>query len=425
VKRHGLLIVDDEQEILRSLTLTFARDHEVFAVSSGTEALALLARQDIALIIADQRMPEMTGAELLERAIEINPNAIRMILTGYTDTAALVQAINQGHIYQYINKPWDRRELKLTVKLALERYELVMENQRLLKELQAANERLKDENLLLKKETDKEFGFTNTVVRQSPAMRRVFNRLDKVIDNSATVLLTGETGTGKTLLAHHIHSRGPRKDKLFIEQNCGTLPEALLESELFGHKRGAFTGAVQDRKGLFEAVDGGTLLLDEISEMSPTLQVKLLQVLQDGSFRRVGESQYRQVDVRVIAATNRDLSTEIENGRFRSDLYYRLNIFPLHIPPLRERIEDIPPTGICRPKSKTADSGAICIIGSMFFPCISRHCGSESRIFPRWRSIACGNTVTSSIAKPPVLPRRPCGICSATTIRAMCASWKI
>jgi len=343
VKRHGLLIVDDEQEILRSLTLTFAGDHEVFAVSSGTEALALLARQDIALIIADQRMPEMTGAELLERAIEINPNAIRMILTGYTDTAALVQAINQGHIYQYINKPWDRRELKLTVKLALERYELVMENQRLLKELQAANERLKDENLLLKKETDKEFGFTNTVVRQSPAMRRVFNRLDKVIDNSATVLLTGETGTGKTLLAHHIHSRGPRKDKLFIEQNCGTLPEALLESELFGHKRGAFTGAVQDRKGLFEAVDGGTLLLDEISEMSPTLQVKLLQVLQDGSFRRVGESQYRQVDVRVIAATNRDLSTEIENGRFRSDLYYRLNIFPLHIPPLRERIEDIPP----------------------------------------------------------------------------------
>lgn len=134
MKRHGLLIVDDKQEILRSLTLTFARDHEVFAVSSGTEALALLARQDIALIIADQRMPEMTGAELLERAIEINPNAIRMILTGYTDTAALVQAINQGHIYQYINKPWDRRELKLTVKLALERYELVMENQRLLKE---------------------------------------------------------------------------------------------------------------------------------------------------------------------------------------------------------------------------------------------------------------------------------------------------
>ncbi len=340
--KHGLLIVDDEKEILRSLTLTFAEDYEVFAVSSGAEALALLARRDIALIIADQRMPEMTGVELLERAIEIKPDAIRMILTGYTDTAALVQAINQGHIYQYINKPWDRRELKLTVKRALERYELAMENQRLLKDLQAANERLKDENRLLKKEAGKGLGLMETVIGQSPAMRRVFDLLDKVIDNSATVLLTGETGTGKTLLAHHIHSRGPRKDQLFIEQNCGTLPEALLESELFGHKRGAFTGAVQDRKGLFEAVDGGTLLLDEVSEMSPALQVKLLQVLQDGSFRRVGESQYRQVDVRVIAATNQDLQAEIQNGRFRCDLYYRLNVFPLHVPPLRERIEDIP-----------------------------------------------------------------------------------
>ncbi|QQS53077.1 MAG: sigma-54-dependent Fis family transcriptional regulator [Candidatus Competibacteraceae bacterium] len=343
MKRHALLIVDDEQEILRSLTLTFSGDYEVFTVSNGTEALALLARRDIALIIADQRMPEMTGVELLERTIEIKPNAIRMILTGYTDTAALVRAINQGHIYQYINKPWDRRELKLTVKLALERYDLAMENQRLLKELQVANERLKDENLLLKKEAGKTPGFMDTVVGQSPAMQRVFDLLDKVTDNPATVLLTGETGTGKTLLAHYIHSHGPRKDQLFIEQNCGTLPEALLESELFGHKRGAFTGAVQDRKGLFETVDGGTLLLDEISEMSPTLQVKLLQVLQDGSFRRVGESQYRQVDVRVIAASNMDLQVAIQNGRFRSDLYYRLNIFPIHVPPLRERIEDIPP----------------------------------------------------------------------------------
>lgn len=340
--KHGLLIVDDEQEILRSLTLTFARDYEVFTASNGAEALALLAQRDIALIIADQRMPEMSGAELLAHAIVIKPNAIRILLTGYTDTAALVQAINQGHIYQYINKPWDRQELKLTVQRALEHYELAMENQRLLKKLQAANEQLEDENLLLKKEIGRELGFVGAVVGQSLAMRHVFDLLDKVIDNAATVLLTGETGTGKTLLARHIHLRGPRQDKPFIEQNCGTLPETLLESELFGHKRGAFTGAVQDRKGLFETVDGGTLLLDEVSEMSPALQVKLLQILQDGRFRRVGENEYRRADVRVIAATNRDLQAEIENGRFRSDLYYRLNVFPLHVPPLRERIEDIP-----------------------------------------------------------------------------------
>lgn len=342
MKRHSLLIVDDEKEILRSLTLTFTARYEVFTASSGAEALAVLTQRDIALIIADQRMAEMTGAELLEHATKIAPHAIRILLTGYTDTAALIQAVNKGQIYQYISKPWDQQELKLTVQQALERYELVMENQRLLQELQIANERLNAENLLLKKETGRESGFMDTVIGKSAVMRRVFDLVDKVIDNSTTVLLTGETGTGKTLLARYIHRHGPRKNKLFIEQNCGALPEALLESELFGHKRGAFTGAIQDHKGLFEVADGGTLLLDEISEMSPTLQVKLLQILQDGQFRRLGENQYRRVDVRVIAATNREMEDEIAKGRFRSDLYYRLNVFPIHVPLLRDRAEDIP-----------------------------------------------------------------------------------
>jgi len=341
MKRYGLLIVDDEKEILRSLTLTFEEDYEVFTALSGAEALGILEKQAIALIIADQRMPGMTGVELLERSIHLNPHIIRVILTGYTDTAALIQAINAGRIYQYITKPWERQELKVVVKRALESYELTMENQRLVKELQAINERLRDENVYLRKEVERDCQSAD-IIGQSPAMQRVLALVDKVLNNVATVLLTGETGTGKTLLAGYIHHHGPRRDKRFIEQNCGALPEALLESELFGHKRGAFTGAVNDQKGLFEVADGGTVFLDEVSETSPAMQVKLLQVLQEGRFRRVGDNTYRQVDVRIIAASNKNLEAETRKGAFRADLYYRLNVFPIHIPPLRERSEDIP-----------------------------------------------------------------------------------
>lgn len=341
MSRHNLLLVDDEPDILRTLTLTFASEYEVFTARNGLEALEILEKQDIALIISDQRMPEMTGVELLQKAIIVKPHAIRIILTGYTDTAALIEAINKGHIYQYINKPWDRQDLKVIVKRALESYELTLENQRLLQELQAANDRLRDENRLIKKALKSDLE-ADDIIGQSPAMQHVFELVSKVIDSSAAVLLTGETGTGKTLLARYIHYHGPRKDKLFLEQNCGALTESLLESELFGHKRGAFTGAVKDHKGLFEAADGGTVFLDEISEMSPLLQVKLLQVLQEGRFRRVGDTVYRQVDVRIISATNKNLDVEIQNNRFRSDLYYRINVFPIHIPPLRERLEDIP-----------------------------------------------------------------------------------
>jgi two-component system response regulator HupR/HoxA len=336
-----MLIVDDERDILRTLSLTFEEDYDVFQAGSGAEGLAILERQEIALIIADQRMPEMTGVEFLERSIAKRPHAIRMILTGYTDTASLIRAINAGRIYRYITKPWDRDELKIAVKRAFESYELTLENQRLLKELQAANERLQTENLYLKREVERD-PRSDTIIGKSPAMKRVFDLMEKVIDSSATILLTGETGTGKGVIAHYLHHDGPRRGRLFIEQNCGALPETLLESELFGHRRGAFTGAVQDKKGLFEVADGGTLFLDEVSEMSPTMQVKVLQVLQDGRMRRIGDTEPRQVDVRIVAATNRDLESEVKKGAFRADLYYRLSVFPIRIPPLRERREDIP-----------------------------------------------------------------------------------
>ncbi|MDE2179901.1 MAG: sigma-54-dependent Fis family transcriptional regulator [candidate division NC10 bacterium] len=341
MKRYGILIVDDERDILQTLSLTFEGDYDVFQAGSGAEGLAVLEQHEIALIIADQRMPEMTGADFLERSIAKRPQAIRMILTGYTDTASLIRAINAGRIYRYITKPWDRDELKIAVKRAIESYELSLENQRLLQELQTANERLQTENLYLKREVEKD-PRSDTIIGKSPAMRRVFDLVEKVIDSSATILLTGETGTGKGVIAHHLHHHGPRRGRLFIEQNCGALPETLLESELFGHRRGAFTGAVQDKKGLFEVADGGTLFLDEVSEMSPTMQVKLLQVVQDGRMRRIGETESRQVDVRIVAATNRDLESEVKKGAFRRDLYYRLSVFPIRTPPLRERREDIP-----------------------------------------------------------------------------------
>ena len=260
MKRHGLLLVDDEKEILRSLTLTFEDDYEIFTASSGAEALTLLGREDIALVIADQRMPEMTGVEFLVEVRNINPQIIRIILTGYTDNNALVQAINQGQIYQYITKPWDRQELRIIVNRALENYRLTLDNQRLLEELKVVNERLINENTFLRKEIHKEL-HDFEIIGESAAMRRVLEVMNQVVATPVTVLLTGETGTGKTLLARYIHYHGPRRQQLFIEQNCGTLPGELLESELFGHRRGAFTGAVQDRKGLFEVADGGLCFL--------------------------------------------------------------------------------------------------------------------------------------------------------------------
>jgi len=346
--RYTILFVDDEPEVLTSLRMAFEGKYRVLTAQSGREALELLRQEDVAVVIADQRMPGMTGAEMLAEAQKISPKSVRMVLTAYTDVDDLMSAINQGQIYRYILKPWEPEELEQEIKRAVELYSMAVELERKRRELEEANRRLaeahrrlEEENILLRREVARRYSF-GEVVGESPEMKRILELAAKAATSSLTVLISGETGTGKELVAKVIHANGPRRDRPFLSVNCAALPEALLESELFGHRKGAFTGATEDRKGLFEAADGGTLFLDEVGEMSPSLQAKLLRALETGEVRRLGETQIKRVDVRVIAATNRDLEKDVRDGRFRRDLFYRLNIFPIRIPPLRERREDIP-----------------------------------------------------------------------------------
>ena len=251
---YGILIVDDEYAILESLELTLGSDYRVYTAGSGEQGLEILEREDIALVIADQVMPSMSGVEFLEKACELKPEAIRIMLTGYADIGALARAINEGRIYRYIAKPWEPDDVRLNVKRALEAYELATENVQLAAALHEANERLRAENVYLRREVERRYGF-DQIIGSSAAMGRVFEVMEKVAETDATVLLTGETGTGKDLVARAIHYAGARKGQRFVAQNCAALPDTLLESELFGHKRGAFTGAHADKKGLFEIAD--------------------------------------------------------------------------------------------------------------------------------------------------------------------------
>ncbi len=336
-----ILVVDDEQPILNALSRALRRSFDVLLSLNGQSALEILRSQEVAVILSDQRMPEMSGVEFFKKASGIQPDAVRIMLTGYSDIQAVVEAVNSGQIFYYLQKPWEPETLSLILQRGVEKYGIIQENRRLTRELDEANRRLQDENIVLRQEVEKQYTF-DSIIGQSSAMEKVFSLLKKVIPTDTTVLITGETGTGKELVAQAIHYNGPRKEKLFVAQNCAALPDTLLESILFGHKKGAFTDAISDRKGLFEVGDGGTVFLDEIADTSTAFQQRLLRVLQEREITPIGSHRSIKVDVRVISSSNRDLGQAVQEGRFREDLFYRLNVFPVFLPSLTERREDIP-----------------------------------------------------------------------------------
>jgi two-component system NtrC family response regulator len=318
-----ILIVDDEKNYLVVLeALLSGEGYEVETANSGQRALGLVEEEEPDLVITDMRMPRLSGLELIQALAERAADLPVVVMTAYGTVENAVEAMKSGAV-DYITKPFENRELLLTVERAL----------RL--------RRLMTQNRLLREELGKGKGF-GEIIGESRAMKEVFELVEKVAATKATTLITGESGTGKELVARAIHARSPRAGESFIAVNCMALTETLLESELFGHEKGSFTGASSRRKGRFELADKGTLFLDEVGEIPASVQVKLLRVLQERTFERVGGDQPITVDVRIVAATNRDLSRAVKEGIFREDLYYRLNVVRIDIPPLRERPEDLP-----------------------------------------------------------------------------------
>ena len=316
-----ILVADDEHNLRKVLGAILRRQgHHVIAVSDGAQAWAALADHEVHALITDLRMPKMDGMELLARTVKAYPGIPAIMLTAHGSVDNAVKAVKLG-AFDYIEKPFEQKQIKQVVAKALRTQELRSQEIRL------------------------EGGDGDTgrfgLVGQSPAMQGVYNIIEKVAGTPSTVLITGESGTGKELIARALHLESPRKDQPLIKVNCAAIPDTLIESELFGYEKGAFTGATRSKPGRFELADGGTLFLDEIGEIPSEMQVKLLRALQEGEFERVGGIKTISVDVRLVAATNRNLLEEIERGAFREDLYYRLNVVPIHVPPLRDRVVDI------------------------------------------------------------------------------------
>ncbi|MDR0881506.1 MAG: sigma-54 dependent transcriptional regulator [Candidatus Adiutrix sp.] len=318
-----ILIVDDEEHIRKIMSIMLGKHgYTCRQAASGQEALVALAGESFDAVLTDLKMPGLDGLELLARIKEDHPDQLVIMVTAFATVDTAISAMKAG-AYDYLPKPFKEDEIILTLEKALERARLI------------------DENRLLKKQIKERFDL-DRFLGQSPAMQKVFGLIAKVAETRATVLILGESGTGKELAARSIHQNSPRRDRPFVPVNCGAIPPNLMESEFFGHVKGAFTGADQASKGLIAESDGGTLFLDEVADLPLDMQVKLLRALQEEEVRRVGEVAASKIDLRVVAATNKDLKAEVEAGRFREDLYYRLNVVSLTMPPLRERPDDIP-----------------------------------------------------------------------------------
>lgn len=338
-----ILVVDDEPRSVETIARVLDDDFDVLTAHDGEQALEVLAANPIEIILADQRMPGMTGIEMLTRVRQEWPDVVRIVISGFTDAADIISGINEAGIYHYVTKPWHPDALLLTIRNAADLFRLQRENVRLAQELRLTTPDLAKQADSRRQALVQRFQFDEIIRASDSPLNAVVEQVRRIAPYDVSVLLTGESGTGKELFARALHYNSHRADRPFVVENCGAIPNSLLESELFGHKKGAYTGAVSDHSGLFETADGGTVFLDEIGETSPEFQVKLLRVLQTGEFRPVGSNQTRHTDVRIVAATNRDLEQEVHAGRFRADLYYRLAEITVTLPPLRERPVDIEP----------------------------------------------------------------------------------
>lgn len=339
-----ILVIDDEARSVEALERILEEDFDVKTATSISEAEEILETEYVQIILCDQCMPDMTGVEFLKKARTKWPDLVRIIISGYTEAEDIIRGVNEAGIYQYVTKPWQPESLLLTLKNAAGLYDLQRNNELLAIELKMSSDRAETVMNTRRKELKESYSYDDGIVRSTKSpMNEICSKLAQLAPYDVFVLITGESGTGKELAARSLHYNSLRWNKPFVVENCGALPDELLESEMFGHKRGAFTGAVEDHVGLFERANGGTIFLDEIGEVSPAFQVKLLRVLQEGEIRPVGSSKTRKVDIRVIAATNKDLENEVRLGNFRQDLYYRLAGVTIFLPPLRERCEDVVP----------------------------------------------------------------------------------